>query len=1278
MIFSLLTKVALSGMLMRSDTVSCCGKEPADMKRPWKPINAGFFVLAALIAGIVLPQKVRSQDLTDAINSSPALIDVNFGADQSPGLGGIKVGLAATGQSTNDFWNFYSRDDGKGNWLVNGALPNLKYVNGSVSAAGLLVSNAPGCWGNGSPDAMYNTYVYPFNGGNITVAVTNLPAGQYDFYFYSHDGSFQLEVGATDYGTRTTYDWPLATPLVWHEGTQYALFRGVTVGAGQTATLTVRPNQEPTAIISGMQISSTTVVTGTPPSIVTQPQSQAARIGWTATFTVAATGTAPLAYQWRLGGTNLAGATSSVLVLTNVQTASAGTYSVLVSNTVGSVLSSNAVLTVVQSTPSYLINIDYGSGTGPSPEVGPAAVGQGAADFWNWYTRDDGSGGWRTVGTLTNMLSANGVASGVGMTISNAPGCWAITTPDPMYSSYVYPLSGGNITVVVTNLPVGQYDFYIYNHDSSYQLSVDGTDYGIRTSYDWPVSLPLVWQEGRQYGLFRSVAIGTGQAAKITVLPGRGGLPLISGMQISSATVVTGTPPSIVAQPQSQTVGIGSAVTFTVTATGTAPLGYRWRFGTTSLGGANGSTLLLTNVQLANAGSYSVVVTNGFGSATSSSAGLVVTGTPPSILTQPQGQNVGIGGSASFSVTANGSAPLGYQWCLNDADVAGATGTSLALANIQPTNGGYYSVRVTNAFGSIASAHAALAIVQTITKPLINIDFGSGPTNGSSPEVGPAAVGQGPSDFWNWYTRDDGSGGWRTVGVLSNLKYANGASSGASMTVSNGPGCWASSASDRMYYSYIYPLNGGNLTVTLTELPAGQYDFYAYNQDGNYQLDVGATDYGTRTTLDAPIFNPTVWQEGRQYAVFRTVVVGAGQAVTLTVRPWKEPYALISGMQIVLVDQAPVALCSDVTVSAGTNCMANASIDNGSFDPDGDPITVSQSPPGPYPLGTNIVTLTVTDSHGLSSSCSARVIVVDTTPPTIVCPDPLTIEFQDDTGALASYIVTASDTCSAASLAVTPASGSLFPIGVTSVQALAVDAWGNSNQCIFTVTVLGAQGVKSDVLAELTALRGSGNLSQRFAQQFDDAIQHLAASLSSAYWVDQTHLVPKCGNTAMNEEKRAANTLADIMNAKGCPVDPAMLQGLINRIVMCDRLLAVICIQDAAQAGLNPKKVAQDLDMVAKGDEEAGKGHYDNAIEDYRNAWRHALQLHFQVSVNPDGSTRIQFVGNGSTSYQIEMSTDLVNWAPAGTCTADDQGDVEFTDTSAGNQPLRFYRVVGQ
>ena len=83
-------------------------------------------------------------------------------------------------------------------------------------------------------------------------------------------------------------------------------------------------------------------------------------------------------------------------------------------------------------------------------------------------------------------------------------------------------------------------------------------------------------------------------------------------------------------------------------------------------------------------------------------------------------------------------------------------------------------------------------------------------------------------------------------------------------------------------------------------------------------------------------------------------------------------------------NQGPVAICKDVEVSAEPGCSADASIDNGSYDPDdGDEITLDQDPPGPYELGDTVVTLTVTDEAGATDTCKATVTVIDEEPPVI-------------------------------------------------------------------------------------------------------------------------------------------------------------------------------------------------------------------------------------------------------------------------------------------------------
>jgi len=154
--------------------------------------------------------------------------------------------------------------------------------------------------------------------------------------------------------------------------------------------------------------------------------------------------------------------------------------------------------------------------------------------------------------------------------------------------------------------------------------------------------------------------------------------------------------------------------------------------------------------------------------------------------------------------------------------------------------------------------------------------------------------------------------------------------------------------------------------------------------------------------------------------------------------------------------------CHDVTVSASSNCSANASIDNGSSDPDGDMITLSQSPQGPYALGDTSVTLTVTDNNGASSTCIATVTVVDTTPPQVTCPSNITtLSGPGQCSAVVSFSPSVTDNCSGVVPSCSPASGTVFPIGTTSVNCIATDGSGNTASCGFTVTVTNPSPVAS-------------------------------------------------------------------------------------------------------------------------------------------------------------------------------------------------------------------------
>src|SRR5256714_1549714 len=134
--------------------------------------------------------------------------------------------------------------------------------------------------------------------------------------------------------------------------------------------------------------------------------------------------------------------------------------------------------------------------------------------------------------------------------------------------------------------------------------------------------------------------------------------------------------PSISTQPASQTVTAGQTATFTVVATGTAPLSYQWRKSGTAISGATAPTYTTPATTSADSGAqFTVVVTNTAGSVTSNAATLTVnaSATAPSIPTQPASQTLAVGQTATFTVVATGTAPLSYQWQKNGTAITGAT-----------------------------------------------------------------------------------------------------------------------------------------------------------------------------------------------------------------------------------------------------------------------------------------------------------------------------------------------------------------------------------------------------------------------------------------------------------------------------------------------------------------------------------------------------------------------------------------------------------------------------
>ena len=187
---------------------------------------------------------------------------------------------------------------------------------------------------------------------------------------------------------------------------------------------------------------------------------------------------------------------------------------------------------------------------------------------------------------------------------------------------------------------------------------------------------------------------------------------------------------------------------------------------------------------------------------------------------------------------------------------------------------------------------------------LINVDFSGHQNPSVRQKSGPAVWGYNAEDVWNLYSRDDGGGGFLESGGLANLVTAEGSPTGAGLSVQNAPGFWIASHSDAMLDSYLYPLAGGEIVVTVTNLSSGRYDllFYAHGyldgENGDIQVRAGDVDYGAKVTIVSANWQNLPWQEGVQYVRFQGLSVSANVPLVITVRPGTTGLAVMNGMQL--------------------------------------------------------------------------------------------------------------------------------------------------------------------------------------------------------------------------------------------------------------------------------------------------------------------------------------------------------------------------------------------
>jgi hypothetical protein len=390
------------------------------------------------------------------------------------------------------------------------------------------------------------------------------------------------------------------------------------------------------------------------PIVTIPPTNKTVAVQESFVMAVKAIGAPPLGYQWLFNGAILAGVTNATFAIDQVQFSHAGNYAVVVSDAFGGTNNAEAVLTVV-----------------PAP---PCVPGPTNAISW-----------WRAEGSALDQVSGNhgtlagnttfGLGQhGQGFVFDGNADSVSLGNPATLRSqdftieawiqraSASIVTSSGSGTAVFFGYGFGGYGFGIYNDGRLYLTKVGLSNVTLTngvTDTDWHhVAVTKVGSAVNFYidGIVypappydpgftftTAAAIGARGDNQDASFMGMIDEPTFYSRALTASEIQMSfdagspgkcldlVPPTIVSPPRNTNVVLGSNMTFNVVAGGSLPITYQWRFNGTDINGATNASLVVSNVQFASMGSYSVLVANNAGSVVSSAAALNVVFPPANI-----------------------------------------------------------------------------------------------------------------------------------------------------------------------------------------------------------------------------------------------------------------------------------------------------------------------------------------------------------------------------------------------------------------------------------------------------------------------------------------------------------------------------------------------------------------------------------------------------------------------------------------------------------------------
>jgi N-acetylneuraminic acid mutarotase len=709
-----------------------------------------------------------------------------------------------------------------------------------------------------------------------TLSLNDVPAiaAQPASVTVAQGGSTTFSVSATGLGA-LSYRWRKSgQPIAGAITTSYTVAAAAAADAGSYDCVV-------TSTVNGNGISTTssaaTLAVNTVPVITTQPVGLTATQGAPVTFTVVATSTGALSYQWRHGGLPIPAANDASLTLAGVTVADAGSYDCVITSTLnGTTVGTTSTMAtlVVNSTP-----LITGQPVGMTVTAGSPAS----------FTVTTGNAGtvtyqWRKNGTA--IPNANAATLSIASTAASDEGSYDCVVVSAIGNTSTQAISAAavlqvnappTITTPPANLTVVQ--------GGAASLTVVATTTDGALSYQWrKASVAIQGATSATYTINAAASPDAGNYdCQITNTLGSTTTTTTTGV----VTLKINTPPTINTQPVGTTLAPGASTTLFVSAAATATgatLSYQWQKNGADFTGQIGSALSLNNVTGADAASYAVKVSSALdGTTASAMSSVAVLGVLPAITSQPASVTVAVGGSATFTVAATGL-QVGYQWRKNGVNIGGATNATLTLNAVGAADAASYDCLVSNTAGAaVATLVTQVATLTVNLAPVIVLSpIDETATEGGSVNFTVAATGNGTLSYQ-----------WRKNGV-----NINGASA---QLLSVGP---------------------------IADLDAGNYDCVVTNTIGT--TTTTATSSAAALVVNAPpvITQPPMTQSVNQgsSAVFTVAATASG---TLSYQWRKDGQAIAAGANIAGATSPILTIISATSADdANYDCVVTSTLDH--------------------------------------------------------------------------------------------------------------------------------------------------------------------------------------------------------------------------------------------------------------------------------------------------------------------------------------------------------------